>query len=257
MEQPPRIADLHPDPTSSRRMSLAARLLNVFAIPGQVFVELRTSPSAISNWLVPAILGAIIGLIWAVIVLSQPAVQQEFHDRQTKLIEERMKSGKMTAQEREIAETLTGPTVLKVAGGAGAVLGSFLNVLWWGFVLWLLGKKFLKVHVPFAKALEIAGLATMINVLGRIVMILLIVNFGKIGASPSLELAVKDFDLTQKGNLFAGAAIVFSFWVVGVRSIGLAKLAGVPYLRAAWAVVIFWVLEQSFFIITGLGQLVM
>jgi len=84
---------------------------------------------------------------------------------------------------------------------------------------------------------------------------LLIVNFGRIGATPSLALMVKDFDVTRKGHLFAAAANIFSLWVVGVRSIGLAKLTNAPLLRAAWLVVTVWVLQQCLLVISGLAQL--
>jgi hypothetical protein len=238
-------------------MSLPARLLNVFAVPGDVFGDLKTAPPAISNWLVPAIFGAVIGVISVFIILSQPAIQKQFQERQSKLIEEGAGAGKMTAQERTFAEKLTGPAVLKAVAAGGAVIGSFVSVLWWGFILWFLARRLLKVHVPFQKTLEVAGLAMMINVLGGIVATLLIVHLGGVGTAPSLALMVKDFDTTRKGHLFAAAANGFSFWVVGVRSIGLAKLAEVSYLRAAWVVVTFWVLEQFFFVITGLGQLAM
>src|SRR5579859_6324840 len=122
-----------------------------------------------------------------------------------------------------------------MVGSLGAVVGSFGNILWWGFILWFLARMFFKVRVPFLKVLEVAGLAMMINVLGGIVSMLLIINFGPAGVTTSLPLLVKDFDATRKGHLFAAAANVFSIWVVLVRSIGLAKLAGVPFLRAAWA----------------------
>jgi hypothetical protein len=257
MEEPTGKNDSPMDPASRPRMSLPARLLNVFAVPGEVFGELKTAPAAFSNWLVPAVFGAVIGVISVFIVLSQPTIQQQFRERQTKIIEDRAKSGKMTPQEVDLAEKLTGPTFLKFAGGAGAVLGSFGSLFWWAFILWLLSRAFLKAQVSFSKALEVAGLAMMINVLGGIVAVLLIANLGRIGATPSLALVVKDFDVTRKGHLFAAAANVFSFWVVGVRAIGLAKLANVPYLRAAWLVFAFWVMEQSFFIVTGLGQLAM
>jgi hypothetical protein len=238
-------------------MSLAARLLNVFAVPGEVFAELRTSPHAVSNWLLPAIFGAVIGLISALVMFSQPAIQKQFRERQTKLIEEREKSGKMMPQEREVAEKFTGPAVLKVVGGAGAVMGSFLSVLWWGFVLCWLARRMLRVQVPFAKTLEVAGLAAMINVLGGLVAILLMVNFGRIGATPSFALAIKDFDATRKGHLFAAAANVFSFWALGVRSVGLAKLTGASYLRTAWLVVTFWLLQECFLVLAGMGKLAM
>ncbi len=147
-----------------------------------------------------------------------------------------------------------GPTMLKIAGGGGAVVVSFIHVVWWGFVLWLLGRWFLKVPVPYPKALEVAGLAMMINVLGGIVGMLLIVNFGRMGATPSLALAVSDFDVTRKSHLFLGAANVFYFWLIGVMSVGLAKLAGAPFLRAAWLVLTYWILQESLLILAGMGQ---
>jgi hypothetical protein len=38
--------------------------------------------------------------------------------------------------------------------------------------------------------------------------------------------------------------------------VGLAKLAGVPFLRAAWFVFAVWVIQESFFVLLGgmLGQ---
>lgn len=239
------------------RMSLLARLLNVFAVPGQVFTELRFLPATVSNWLVPAFLGAAVGLLSVWIMLSQPAIQRQFQEKQMQMIEERVKAGKMTPEERQIAERFTSPVVLKCFGGAGAVLGSFLSVLWWGLVLWLLAGRMLRVPVAFGKALEVAGLAMMINVLGGIVAILLLVNLGRPGATLSLALMVKDFDATRKSHLFAAAADAFSFWVVGVRAVGLAKLTDVPFLRAAWFVLTFWLLEQCFIVLSGLGQLAM
>jgi hypothetical protein len=257
MEDPENAPPLPAAPENRPRMSLLARLLNVFAVPGEVFADMRTSPHAPSNWLLPAILGAIVGVISVFALLSQPSIQKQFRDRQTRMIDAQIKAGKMTPQEQKIAERFTGPAVLKAVGGAGAVIGSFLSVLWWGFVLWWLARRMLKVPVSFAKTLEVAGLAMMINVLGGIIALLLMVNFGSIGATPSLALMVKDFDTTRKSHLFAAAANVFSFWVVGVRAIGLAKLTEVSYLRAAWLVVTFWVLQQSIFVLSGLGQLAM
>ena len=37
-------------------MSLAARLLNVFATPGDVFDDVKVAPASTANWLVPALL---------------------------------------------------------------------------------------------------------------------------------------------------------------------------------------------------------
>ena len=54
-----------------------------------------------------------------------------------------------------------------------------------------------------------------------------------------------------------GAANVFAFWLVGVLSVGLAKLAGVPFLRAAWFVFAAWLSRNRCFVLAAseaLGQ---
>ena len=61
-------------------MSLAARLLNVFAVPGEVFSEVKRSGHHISNWLIPSVLGALVGALSMAIILSQPAIQKQFQD---------------------------------------------------------------------------------------------------------------------------------------------------------------------------------
>jgi hypothetical protein len=239
-------------------MSLAARLLNIFAVPSDVFEEVKGAPASVANWLVPALLSAIIGAIAAVIIMSQPAILQQLREAQTKAMDQQVKAGKLTQAQADqasaVVEKFMGPTMLKLFGTVGAVVVSFVHVVWWGFVLWLMSRWLLKVPIAFQKALEVAGLAMMINVLGAIVGMLLIVNFGRMGATPSLALAINDFDATRKTHLFMGAANVFYFWLVGVMSLGLAKLAAVPFLRAAWVIFTYWVLQETFFILTGLGQ---
>jgi hypothetical protein len=234
-------------------MSLAARLLNVFAVPGQVFNDVRTTPRTTSNWLIPAVLGAFVGAISAVIIFSQPSILEQFQ-KENSQIQRAVTAGKLSPEWAKILQTITGPAGIRVLGAVAAALGSFAGVLWWALVLWFLAQRMLRVNVPFGKALEVAGLAMLIEVLGRIVGMLLIVHLGRIGATPSIAFVIKDFDVTRKSHLFAAAANVFAFWEVGVRSIGLAKLAGVPYLRAAWLVVTFWVFQQSLLVISGVAQ---
>src|SRR5258708_1665217 len=237
MDQPPPIQETSPNSQSppppegaaGPRMSLAARLLNVFAVPSDVFAEVKAGPASTVNWFVPALISAVVGALAAIIILSQPAIQQQLREAQTKAIDEKVKAGKLTQEQADqfagIAEKFMGPTMLKLFGGIGAVVASFVHVVWWGFVLWLMSRWLLKVPIAFPKALEVAGLAMMINVLGSIVGMLLIVNFGRMGATPSLALALNDFDATRKSHLFMGATNVFYIWLVGVMSIGLAKLS--------------------------------
>ena len=245
-EEPPRVV--------RARMSLPARLLNVFAVPGQVFEELSTAPTLMSNWLVPAVLAALVGIISAIVLLSQPAFQKQFQERQTRVMEQATKAGRLTAQERNLLDQMMRPAVLKVIGAAVAAVGSFVNVLWWGFVLWLLARILLRLPVPFGRSMEVAGLAMMINVLGGVVLLALLSNLGQAGPAPSLSLLTKDANAAGTSRSLAIVVNVFSIWVVMVRAIGLAKLTGTSYFRAGWAVFTFWLMEQSLLILIGLGQ---
>jgi hypothetical protein len=226
-------------------MSLAARLLNIVAVPGEVFSELKTAAPSVSNWLVPGVFGAIVGAISVFILLSQPAIQKQLHDSQSRLLEKAAKAGHLTEQDRTVAQIITGSTAMKVWAVIGAVAGSFGSLLMWGFILCVLGRALLKVPLTFSKTLEVAGLSMMIDVLGGMVALLLLTQLG----------GIKDLESARKSHLFAATASMFAFWVVAVRSLGLAKLADVPYLRAAWLVVGCWILEQSLLVLTGLGQL--
>jgi len=260
---PPPVPEPPPPAPEGPRTSLAARLLNVFAVPGEVFGELKIARGSVANWIVPGLLLAVTGAISAIIVMSQPAIQQQIREtiraQQSKAMEKQVQAGKMTRQQAdqalEVMDKFMGPTMLKIFGGLGAVVGSFGRIVGWGLVLWLMGKWLLKIEFSFAKGLEVAGLALMISVLGTIVNMLLTVNLERMGASPSLALVVRDFDMNRKSHLFLAAANVFYFWQVAVLSLGLARLAGVPLLRAAIPMFAWWLLWESFLISIGMGSM--
>ena len=239
-------------------MSLPARLLNVFAVPGEVFSEIKASPPSTGNWLVPTFCSILVGVISVFIIFSQPTIVQQIREQQAKALDQAVKAGKMTQAQADQAlpmmEKFTGPTMLKIFGSVVIVAASFIHVTWWAFVLWLLSRWLLKVSISYPKALEVVGLAMMIAVLGAIVGMLLIVNLGRMGATPSLALVVNDFDATRKSHLFLGAANVFYFWQAAVTAVGLAKLAEVPFIRAAWLVLTYWLLQESLLIMIGMGQ---
>jgi hypothetical protein len=244
-------------------MSLAARLLNVFAIPGQVFQVVKDSRMATANWVVPMLLLGIIGALTAMVIMAQPILQKQMHERleqQSKGLQEQVKAGKLKQADADRTIALTrmiiAPPMLRLLGGfVGGALG-IARVFWWAFVLWLIGRMFLKAHLSYFKTLEVAGLGLMISVLGGVVMLLLMVNLPKLFAAPGLASAVSDFDAMRKSPLLLGATNVFSFWLIGVLSVGLARLTRVPVLRAAWFVFAFWMLQESFLILLGgvLGQ---
>jgi len=253
MEEPRPASESPPDALPPA-MSLAARLLNVFAIPGEVLDAVKGSRASVGNWLVPMVLAAVVGTISAIVLLSQPAIQRQMREQQTKLLTRQVEAGKMTRAQADQTVALVQKFTLPITVIA-TVMVSVVRVLWWGFVLWLVGQLFLKVRLRYGKMLEVAGLSTMISVLGAIVTLLLTVKLAHGSAPLGLPLVISDFDATRKSTVVAGAVTVFSIWLVGVMSVGLARFAGVPFLRAAWLVFAFWVLQESFCSLLGLTQM--
>jgi hypothetical protein len=263
MEEPPPVLDSPRDATPPPATSLAARLLNVFAVPGEVFAEVKVGRICIGNWLVPALLSALVAVFTAVVIVSHPAFQRQLHDlteRQAKAVDQQVKAGKVKQADANralaLVRAITQPGSIKTLASMAVAVVGFARVFWWAFILWLLGRLFLKVRFGYPKALEVAGLGLMISVLGTVVTLLLMVKLPSLFAAQDLALAVSDFDASRKSPLLLGAANVFSFWVVGVLAVGLAKLAGVPFLRAAWLVFAAWLIQESCFVLLAgvLGQ---
>jgi hypothetical protein len=205
---------------------------------------------------VPAFLSALVAVFTAVVIVSHPAFQRQMHDlteRQAKVVDQQVKAGKVKQDDADRAmgfvRAITQPGTIKtLASMAVAVIG-FARVFWWAFLLWLLSRLFLKVRFGYPKALEVAGLGLMISVLGTIVTLLLMVNLPSLFATPNLAVAVSDLDAIRKSPLLLVASNVFAFWLIGVFSVGLAKLASVPFIRAAWLVFAAWLIQESIFVL--------
>ena len=250
-EAPPTAA---PTPTTS----FAGKLLNVFAAPGEVFDEIKATPPSVVNWLGPVLIYAVVGVISVCIMFAQPAIQQAVHDQQVKAMDKQVQQGKMTqAQEDQalqILDKFMGPRMLSVIGSAGMVIYSFVSLFGWALVLWLLGRWLLKARIDYLKVLEVAGLSSIIVVLGIVIGTLLAVILGRLYATPSLALLVTNFDPANRVHLLLGAANVIYFWHTGVLAIGLAKLSGGSMARAFAVVFGFWVLIELLLVAVGLGQ---
>ena len=240
-----------PPPASS----LAARLTNIFVSPGEVFDEVKAGEPAAKNWLVPVLILALVGAVSAFVIFSQPAMIQQIREQQVKVFDQQVKSGKMTQAQADqamaVAEKFSGPAMLKITGSIGAVISSFVGVFWRALVLWLLGILILKARFDYLKALDVAGLATMISVLGAVVAMLLTVIFGK-AAAPSLALLVSQFDPKNPVHLLAAAANVFTFWQLGVMAAGLARLATSSFARAFALLLVVWLVLQAALILCSM-----
>jgi len=258
VEPVPSIPEPPPAGAPAPTTSLAGKLLNVFAAPGEVFDEIKVAAPSVANWLVPVLIYAVVGVISVCIMFAQPAIQQTVHDQQVKALDKQVQQGKMTqAQEDQalqIMDKFMGPTMLAVFGSVGMVIYGFVSVFGWALVLWLAGRWFLKARLDYLKVLEVTGLSSIIMVLGMVIGTLLAAILGRLYAGPSLALLVSNFDPTSRVHLLLGAANAIYLWHTGVLAIGLAKLSGGPMARAVAVIFGFWVLIELTLIGIGLGQ---
>jgi hypothetical protein len=233
-------------------MSLTSRLFNIFVDPGEVFRQVKNSKPAAANWLVPALILAIIGAISAFVIFSQPAIVQQFREQQQKALDQQISAGKLTQAQADQAMPMI-ETFTKISVAVGAMVGPFFHIFWWAFVLWLMAQLILKTKIPFLQATDVAGLTTMILVLGAIVTTLLTIITGKLGITLSPALAISNYDLKNKLHLSVAALNVFNVWLVAVSASGLSRLTGAPFTKALLIVVIYWLVYSLFFISIGLG----
>jgi hypothetical protein len=218
--------------------------MNVFAAPGDVFSEVKTSAPSVANWLVPAILFMVLSWLSAGLIFSQPAIRQQISEISTKAIDRQVEKGKISSAQAEQARAAAekfGRIGSEIGAVVGPVFAAFISPFFGGLILWLVGSFALKGPFPYMKAVEVAGLSNMILALGVIVKTLLILITGNLFASPSLALLVKDFDPQNSVHSLLTMMDVMVFWLLTVRSIGLARLSGASVGKAALWIFGIWI----------------
>ena len=222
--------------------SLTGKLMNVFVAPGDVFNEVKTAGAAHANWIWPAILLLLAGWVSTALIFSQPAIRQQMSELADKSIDRLVEQGKLSGDQAEKAKSAAekvAVTAAAISATFGVPVVAFALPFWWGLILWL-GGKVLKGNFSYLKAVEVAGLANMILVLDTVVRTLLILVTGNLFASPSLALAVKDFDPQNTLHALCALVNVMLFWVLLVRSVGLARLSGASLGKAGLWVFGIW-----------------
>ena len=217
-------------------MSLWGRMLNVFAAPGDVFDEVKTAKPSTANWLVPALILTVVSWVAVAVIYSQPPLQQQLRETVDQAIQKQVERSHMSEQQAEqvraVGEKWAGVST-KLAAGLGPVVTAFITPFFWGLIIWVVGAQILKAKFPYMKAVEVVGLANMINVLEMIVRALLIVGLSNLYASPSLVLLVKNYDPQNVVHGLLPLVNVMTFWVLAVRASALARLASISYAKAA------------------------
>jgi hypothetical protein len=246
---------IKPDaPRTVPATSLAARILNVFAMPGSVFEEVRCSPPAFANWFVPSLIGGLALAFSMIALLGKTDIIEKNLELQKKQIEQQVQEGRISRENADSAvktmQRMFEEGTFKVFGLFAGMVGGFVRVVWWGFVLWLLARLFLRVRAGFGKMLEASGLAGMIGVLAIVVASLLQSSLGNPLTAAG---AAQGFDFANPLHLGMVALNVFHVWQAFVLATALSRMAGVPFLRAAMVMFPFWLLWMAATGIIGAG----
>jgi hypothetical protein len=219
------------------RTSLAARLTNIFVAPGEVFAEVKDSPPTPANWVAPIIIAMVAGIIYSMVVFSQPAIIQGMKEAREKGVQEQVTAGKMTQAQAdkatEMAEKFMTPMVMKVVGIIFSVIGTGVGLFLSALFVWLIGRFGLKGQFGYMRAVEVVGLSMMISVLGIIISMLLAVIYGDPAMKPSPMLLLSHFDNHNRVHVLLAALDVTTLWYLAVLSVGLAQVTGKGFARAA------------------------
>jgi VIT1/CCC1 family predicted Fe2+/Mn2+ transporter len=256
MEQTPLTQEPQSEAPPPPTLSLAGRLLNVFATPGDVFQEIKTASVSPANWLVPAVILILVSWTAAWLIFSQEPIRHQLSEITDRAIQKQVESGRLSEQQAEQARAMGEKWAgisSKIGAGLVPVFSGFVTPFFWGLILWLAGAKGLKGSFSYMKAVEVVGLANMVTVLDVIVKTLLIVGLGNLYAAPGLVLLVKDFDPQNPVHSLLALVNVMTFWLLAVRALGLARLSGASFVKAALWVFGIWAAYTGFFI--GLGFL--
>jgi hypothetical protein len=232
--------------------------LNIYAAPGDVFDEIRTSKPSTANWLVPLLLTCLVGVIYSFAVFSQQNILHSMREAQEKAMQKQVDAGKMTKQQADqalaVSEQFMGPTLMKAFGSVGAVVANCVMLFLAALLIWLLGRWALKNRFPYLKAMEVAGLAGAINILGGIVAMLLAVVMGNLAMSPGPVLLVHEFDPANKVHVFLSQLNVFMIWYIALLSLGLAKLCQTGFGKAAIWLFGLWAALVAVIVLPGWGR---
>ncbi len=241
-------------------MSLGSRILNLFAAPGELFAHLAANPYNVVNWLVPAALVGLVGLVVNLAVFNTPALVQQVRDLQDHEMQKRVDSGRMSAAQADQArEFMGGPgmTLIKVVGSIGAMVGALLVPFWWGLVCWLLGRFIFRTPMGYMRGVEVAALAGLVGIPSLLVTLFLSIGLGRLGAGAHLGMMLPHFDFSNRTHLALGAVNLFSLWHLGLLALGTARLIRRAFAPVATVFLGLWLAYKGIAVALGLSQFAM
>jgi hypothetical protein len=241
-----------PEPTELEPTScgtLGSRLFNVFSAPGELFEALRDVPPAHSNWVVPLLVSMASGILFSIVVFSQPDIVAGIAVEQEAALAARVEAGQMTQEQADQAmvgmNRFIAPGMLMLFGSVGSVLGGALFFVIVALLLWLLTARILRGEISLLRAFELAGLAGMIFAVGGLLTMTLVLLRGDLQAGLNLAWFLERFDATRFTHQLLAAVDAVTIWYLVVLSIGAGKLARRSSMIAAAWIFGFWVLARG------------
>jgi hypothetical protein len=222
-------------PSASASSSLAAKLLDMLVSPGDVFDEVLTSPPRLVNWLLPTLLVALTSLFLLRATndeaASAPGSSRAF-DSQPSIVNS------------AAAQAEPGSADWKRVSALATCVGAFAGSFWSAFLLWFIGRAFLRARFSYLKAVEVVALTGSIVALGAIVTALLVGASGNPAARPALSLFALHLPSDSPVRLVLDILNFFYLWTITVLAIGLSRLSGVTLKESAFWVFGYWLVTR-------------
>ncbi len=232
-----------PEPVAP--MPFTEKLTNIFASPGELFENVRQTGPTTSNWLIPLIIFIIVVILTNQLVVHNASLADQMGAMIKKGFTEQVQAGKMTQEQADQTfenYARPGSTMSTIFTVGGIVIVTPIVVLLAALVYWLLGKSAMHATAPYVKVLEVVGLVLFIDALENIVTTVLMLAMDSIHATPSAGMFVSNFDVANKLHLFLSKINIFTFWSLGVTSLGLSKLFQRDFPKVLVLVFALWIL---------------
>lgn len=244
-----------PPTEAPEESSQLSRMFNIYAAPAESFDALRNRPPDTGNWLMPAILLMVVSWIGGFLILSRPEIMAQVVEMAAQGIEQQVEAGKVPTEQAEAMRAgVEKWTVISTRVGValGSPLYAFAVPFWWGLWLWLFGGKLLKGGFGYMKAVEIAGLASMILVLESVLKSLLVLVTGNFLAAPGpVMFFLKDFDPQSLTHVLLAKLQLTTLWVLAIRALGISRMGAGGFARCAAVVFGFWIVWNGFWALVG------
>ena len=217
-----------PARTSLVPSSVFRRLINMLATPSDVLEEVVAASPKHANWLLPTLLVAVTGLVLLTATTDKEQIAAS--------IGQLSLAGQLSTRQWDWLSNHW-----QLISAASVFLAAFAGLFWSAFVLWFMGTILLKGRFSMVKALEVAGLASSVLVLGTIITVLLTLALGDASARPALSFFALKIGAGYSTRATLDVLNVFHLWTTAILALGLSKLAVVSFGEAAFWVFGYWV----------------